>query len=207
MRQITIGAVATIGLVLVFSATACTPPYFMCGTEEVLEIQWDEEGPDGTVPEDAVEDFEGEYEASGLVLEDESELEFTIGLERREETVDYKVMGHDDPDASCSDAMVLPLTLTIHTSDGTFEDGFEVEAYNVPAGPNDEYFHVIHTFRLIDLNGTWQPSAPEARQVDDITVEITFHDDTVTGEIFLITESSDGDRPRQEREKAIVIGE
>lgn len=161
-----------------------------------IDVGWDEETPDGRVPEDLLADAEGDYEVEGTATYDDSDETFFIGLERRG---DYAVFReeNDQESGGCGDRLELPVTFEIANESETIDETFETRADGV-AGSS---LRVIYNLDPSDLQGTWEPEPPEDTDLLGVGVQATFSDGDVTGEVYMRLEKTEGGAVSQENDR------
>lgn len=173
--------------ILLFAALAvtlqsgCIMPAMMCNSEE---LGWDEEAPDGSVPEDFLVFAEGYYELTGQNVLDNEEVLLGVGLQRRGESVTYTEPG-------CGGGYTLPVTFTLVIANGVLDETFEAEAY----GSRDREFDTIvltNRFQPEDIVGSWQPVVSAGVELVYLEVIVTFTDGKVSGSVQQIDNPSSG---------------
>ena len=161
-----------------------------------INVPWEEETPEGEVPDELIAGHEGEHTEVGSADYDAADVTFSIGLERRG---DHAIYRQEDPDdsAGCGDRLDLPVTLTLETDSGTLDESFDVYAN----ASSQHSARVTHNFDPSDLQGSWDPQPPEGQELLGLSLEINFVLDGSSGDVSMRLEETTGDAVTQTNER------
>ncbi len=161
-----------------------------------IEVPWDDETPDGDVPDELIADHEGEYEEVGSASYHGNDITVYLGLERRGE---YAIFRQEDAEESggCGDRLDLPATLTIANDAGTLDESFDVYANSM-----SEYSaRVTHSFDPSDIQGSWEPEPPAGQELLGLSLLVDFALMGTSGDVSMRLEETTSDAVSQTNER------
>ncbi len=168
-------------IAVVATMAACSYQDNLCtGTQE--QLQWDEETPQGTTPEDIIAPHEGENEVVASSPQHGGSQSITVSLVRREKKPTYYLEGNPEIE-NCSDQLTLPVDVEISTANGTLDETFSDEFKNYTGDDAEEGLVLEQWIFAEDIEGTWSPEVATQSNFLALNIKLIIDDGNLSGEI------------------------
>lgn len=192
--------------VALFALAACGEPSHTFDGPAIVEctyddvpVAWADEAPNGLVPNDLLDFAEGTHTSTGGFQADDAAMPVTVELTRRGEHAVYR----ENTEGGCGSFLSIPVTLGFKTEDDSFDEVVEADA--IEAFLENDALKVTAALDPSALGGTYTPEPAEG-EVRGLDLEVLFQPTTLGGDVYLLTEGSDGDTAWAEREHVFHFG-